>query len=149
MPPPAEKSLRNRALDALARREHSRHELARKLALYAENPDQLNDLLDDLQARGWLSDARYAAQMANARQNRYGSRKIAFELREKGVDESLINAALDSLQGTELERARAVWQKKFGQAPASEQEKAKQIRFLQSRGFGWEVIGRVLKLAGD
>lgn len=149
MPKSPEKSLRNRALDALARREHSRHELARKLAPYAENTDQLNDLLDDLQARGWLSDARYAAQMVYARQNRYGSRKIAFELREKGVDESLVNAMLDSLQGTELERARAVWQKKFGQAPASKQEKAKQIRFLQSRGFGWEVIVRVLKLPGD
>lgn len=149
MPKSPAKSLRNRALEALARREHSRHELLRKLAPYAESPEELNAVLEDLQTRGWLSDARFATQMVNARQNRYGNRKIAFELREKGVEESLICTALDGLSGSELERARAVWQKKFGQAPCGAHDKARQIRFLQSRGFGWEVIGRVLKLADD
>lgn len=144
MPKPPEKSLRARALEALSRREHSRTELMRKLAPHTDNPDELNTLLDDLQARGWLSDARYAEQMVNARQSRYGSRKIAFELREKGVDEDLINATLANVRDTELERARAVWARKFGQIPASPQEQAKQIRFLQSRGFTWEVIRKIL-----
>ena len=81
----------------------------------------------------------------HARQSRYGSRKIAFELREQGVDDTLIQASLAALKDTELERARGVWERKFGQPPASEQDKAKQVRFLQSRGFGWEVIGRVIK----
>ena len=142
---PPEKSLRSRALDALSRREHSRTELARKLAAHTDNPDELHALLDDLQMRGWLSDARYTEQMVHARQARYGSRKIAFELREQGVDERLISVSVAGLKDTELERARAVWEKKFGQAPTTEQEKAKQIRFLQSRGFGWEVIARVVK----
>ena len=144
MRPSPEKSLRNRALDALSRREHSRTELARKLAPHTDNPDELHALLDDLQARGWLSDARYTEQIVHARQARYGSRKIAFELREQGVDASLISASVAGLKDTELERARAVWEKKFGQAPTTEQEKAKQIRFLQSRGFGWGVIVRVI-----
>ena len=142
---PPEKSLRSRALDALSRREHSRTELARKLAPHTDNPDELNALIDDLQARGWLSDARYTEQMVHARQARYGSRKIAFELREQGVDERLISVSVAGLKDTELERARGVWEKKFGQAPTTEQEKAKQIRFLQNRGFGWEVIARVVK----
>lgn len=144
MPRLPEKSLRARALEALSRREYSRMELMRKLAPHADNPDELNILLDDLQARGWLSDARYAEQMVNARQSRYGSRKIAFELREKGVAEELINATLANVHDTELERARAVWERKFGQIPASAREQAKQIRFLQSRGFAWEVIRKIL-----
>ena len=144
MPKPPEKSLRARALDALSRREHSRMELMRKLAPHTDNPDELTILLDDLQTRGWLSDARFAEQVVNVRQSRYGSRKLAFELREKGVDEDLINATLVNLRDTELERARAVWERKFGQIPASAQEKAKQIRFLQSRGFVWEVIRKIL-----
>ena len=145
---PPEKSLRSRALDALSRREHSRTELARKLAPHTDNPDELHALLDDLQARGWLSDARYTEQIVHARQARYGSRKIAYELREQGIDDSLINASLAGLKDTELERARGVWEKKFGQPPTTEQEKAKQIRFLQSRGFGWEVIARVIASGG-
>ncbi len=144
MPKPPEKSLRARALDALSRREHSRMELMRKLAPYTDNPDELTTLLDDLQTRGWLSDARFAEQVVNARQSRYGSRKLAFELREKGVAEDLINATLVNLRDTELERARAVWTRKYGQIPASAQEQAKQIRFLQSRGFAWEVIRKIL-----
>jgi regulatory protein len=141
---PVEKSLRSRALEALSRREHSRTELARKLAAHTDNPDELYALLDDLQARGWLSDARYTEQVIHARQARYGSRKIAYELREQGIDDSLISASLAALKDTELERARGVWERKFGQLPTTEQEKAKQIRFMQSRGFGWEVIVRVI-----
>ena len=144
MRPPPEKSLRSRALDALSRREHSRTELARKLVAHTDNPDELHALLDDLQARGWLSAARYTEQIIHARQARYGSRKIAYELREQGIDDSLISASLAGLKDTELERARGVWEKKFGQPPTTEQEKAKQIRFMQSRGFGWEVILRVI-----
>jgi regulatory protein len=141
---PPEKSLRSRALEALSRREHSRTELARKLAPHTDNPDELHALLDDLQARGWLSDARYTEQIIHARQARYGSRKIAYELREQGIDDSLISASLAALKDTELARARGVWEKKFGQPPTTEQEKAKQIRFMQSRGFGWGVIVRVI-----
>ena len=141
---PPEKSLRSRALDALSGREHSRTELMRKLAAHTDNPDELHALLDDLQARGWLSDARYTEQVIHARKARYGSRKIAHELREQGIDDSLISASVAALKDTELERASAVWERKFGQAPTTEQEKAKQIRFLQSRGFGWEVIVQVI-----
>ena len=144
MRPVVEKSLRARALDALARREHTRVELFRKLSAHTEDPDLLNQLLDDLQVRGWLSDARYAEQRANSRQARYGSRKIAYELREQGVAETLISDTLATLKTTELERARQVWQRKFGTLATTPKERNQHMRFLQSRGFDMEVIYRVI-----
>lgn len=139
-----EKSLRARALDALARREHSRAELGRKLSVHCADRDELTQLLDDLEARGWLSDTRYAEQLTQARQSRYGSRKIVYELREQGVAEALIEAAQEMLKTTELERARTVWEKKFGVAAATAKERARQARFLQMRGFDPQVIYRLL-----
>lgn len=139
-------SLRQRALNYLSRREHSRRELQHKLAAFAEegddNTDEINALLDDFQKRGWLSDERFAEQVVHARKSRYGSMKIAQELREKGVDEGLVANAVDAVD--DLQNARNVWQKKFGAAPASREAWAKQARFLQSRGFSFDVIKRVL-----
>ncbi|MHB1678183.1 MAG: recombination regulator RecX [Sulfuriferula sp.] len=142
--PHMEKSLRVRALDALARREHSRVELARKLATHGVDEGELAQLLDDLEARGWLSDARYAEQRAQGRQLRYGSQKIAYELREQGVAETLVSATLDALKATEMERARMVWEKKFGVRAVTAKERAQQIRFLQMRGFDLNVIYPIL-----
>lgn len=139
-----EKSLRARALDALARREHSRVELGRKLSVHCADRDELAQLLDDLEARGWLSDTRYAEQLTQARQSRYGCRKIVYELREQGIAEALIEAAQETLTTTELERARGVWEKKFGVAAATAKERARQARFLQMRGFDPQVIYRLL-----
>lgn len=139
-----EKSLRARALDALARREYTRLELLRKLSAHSEDTEQIHQLLDDLQARGWLSDARYAEQRAHARQSRYGSRKIGYELREQGVSETLIAETLSNLKATELERARSIWQKKFDVPATTPKERNQQMRFLQSRGFDMDVIYRVV-----
>ncbi len=135
-------SLRQRALDLLTRREHSALELRRKLAAYAEN-DDLDALLADFQKRGWLSDERFAEQIASSRKNRFGRLKVAHELREKGVADHLVEQATAGLD--DLESARMVWQKKFGQLPENREIWAKQARFLQSRGFGFDVIKQVLK----
>ena len=136
-------TLRERALGYLARREHSYRELYRKLQPYAEDADDLPALLDDFKQRGWLSDERFAEQVVHARRGRYGSLKVAHELREKGVADSLAERAVAELD--DLEGARNVWQKKYGKLPESREEWAKQARFLQSRGFGFDVIKRVLK----
>ncbi|MEQ1668223.1 MAG: recombination regulator RecX [Sulfuriferula sp.] len=144
--PKAEKSLRARAIDALARREHTRLELQRKLSPHTEDPEKLNALLDDLEQRGWLSDARYAEQRAHASQSRFGSRKIEHELRQQGVAESLISTALGNLKATEFDRALQVWQKKYGALATTQQERNKQMRFLQSRGFEMDVIYRVVNV---
>lgn len=140
-------SLRQRALDLLARREHSRQELGRKLARHAEEGVDLTDeiaaLLDDFQKRGWLSDERFAEQVVNTRKSRYGSLKVAHELRAKGVAEHVVHEALADTD--DLQAARVVWQKKFGYLPETREAWAKQARFLQSRGFGFDVIKKILK----
>ncbi len=145
--------MRARALQCLARREYSRAELRSKLLPYAradedgeqQPPINLDALLDDLTARGWLSDARAATQLLHARRSRFGTQRITHELRQKGIAEELISAALPELKDSELEAARVVWQKKFGTLPQDAREKAKQARFLQSRGFAMDVIFKVLR----
>jgi regulatory protein len=140
-----EPSLCERALGYLARREHSRTELARKLAPHVEDKSEIDALLDDFTRRGWLSETRFAEMVVQARQGRFGSRRIIHELREKGVSEEAIAAALPEVRENELETARAVWAKKFGTVPADAKEKAKQMRFLTSRGFAQEIIWKVLR----
>lgn len=130
----------------LARREHSRAELFRKLAPHAESPEQLDMLLNSLQAERLLSDARYAAQRVAVRGARYGNARLKQELRASGVDDDATAAALAE-GGNELERCRSVWQKKFGALPADAEARAKQQRFLQYRGFSSETIRHLF--AGD
>ena len=105
----------------------------------------LDALLDDLTARGWLSDARATTQLVHAKRSRFGTQRITHELRQKGITEELIDAALPALKETELDTAREVWQRKYGVAPQDAKEKARQMRFLQSRGFSMEAILKVLK----
>lgn len=130
----------------LARREHSRAELARKLATHAESPEQLDMLLNSLQAERLLSDVRYAAQRVAVRGARYGNARLKQELRANGVDDDAMAAALAE-GGDELARCRSVWQKKFGALPVDAEGRAKQQRFLQYRGFSSETIRHLF--AGD
>lgn len=129
----------------LARREHSRTELHSKLLPYVQEGEDLDAVLDDLVTRGWLSDERATTQFVHAKRSRFGTQRIAHELRQKGIPESFINEALPELKDTELETAREVWQRKFGHAAQDEKEKGKQVRFLQSRGFSLDVIFKVLR----
>jgi regulatory protein len=138
-------SLRARALKALGRREHSRLELQAKLQPFAENPDELDALLDELEKRGWLSEARFVEQLTTTRRRKFGAARIVHELREKGVSDDAICAAHVQLKVGEVEAARAVWKKKFGKLPRSLQERGKQARFLAGRGFSGEVVRQVLK----
>ncbi|MDP2152198.1 MAG: recombination regulator RecX [Methylotenera sp.] len=138
------KSLRQRALDYLAKREYSYIELGKKLKAYAEENDDVPALLDDFKARGWLSDQRFTEQIIHARKAKFGTAKIAHELREKGVADQLITDAVETLKLTELDNATDVWRKKFKAHPQSREEWAKQARFLQSRGFGFELIKKIL-----
>jgi regulatory protein len=138
-------SLRQRALDLLARREHTRAELQRKLAPHTDDPDELASLLDELSRRGWLSDARFAEALVHDKQARFGSARLAHALRERGVPDAVIREQMTELKETELARARQVWQTKFGVLPEDAKGRAKQMRFLQSRGFGLDVIAKVLR----
>jgi regulatory protein len=133
----------------LARREHTRQELAQKLAPFAGDADEIAQLIEDFARRGWLSEARVVEQVMATRRRRFGSQRIAHELRAKGVPEAAIAGAREQLKESEPGAARAVWQKKFGKRAGSATERARQIRFLQGRGFTLETALRVMKLAGD
>jgi regulatory protein len=142
-------TIRERALGFLSRREYSRLELKRKLAPHAEDEDQVESLLADFAARGWLSEARFTGQIVHARRSKFGAQRIVHELKEKGVSAEAVAAILPELRETELESARAVWAKKFGALPQDAGERAKQMRFLASRGFGAETITKVLRRRED
>lgn len=138
-------SLRSRALGLLARREHTRTELQRKLASHAEDPLELTDLLNDFIRRGWLSDERFAEALVQSKQAKFGATRLAYELRDRGVADSVIREQLADLKDSELDRARQVWQSKFGILPTDAKARAKQMRFLQSRGFSLDVISKVVR----
>lgn len=142
--PRKDKSLLARALGYLARREHSRAELQRKLAPHAGSVEQLKRLLDDLEAKKLLSDRRFTEVMARSRGERFGAARVKQELRARGIGDPLVREAVGSLARTELQRAREVWRKKFGTPPASATERARQMRFLAQRGFSGEVIRRIV-----
>jgi regulatory protein len=137
--------LRQKAIKLLARREHTRAELATKLSALG-TPDEIDIVLDQLQQSGLLSDQRFAESYLRSKSGRLGFSRLRHSLRSKGVageivESSLASAALPS----ELERARSVWLTKFGEVPGDAREWARQARFLQGRGFSGDVIRRLLK----
>lgn len=137
-------SLPARALKLLALREHTRLELGRKLTRYTEDEAEIARVLDDFERRGWLSEARAAAQIVAVRRGRFGAQRIRQEMRQKGIADAAVTAALPGLRAGDLEAARAVWRKRFGTPPQTLAERAKQMRFLQGRGFEPETIRKVI-----
>jgi regulatory protein len=138
-------SLKGRALRFLSQREHSRAELERKLAPHEEVPGELAKALDELQARDFINDGRAVDSMVNRRSGKLGSTRIRQELAAKGLSGDAVAEAMAGLKDTEQSRALEVWRKKFGQAPQTPQERAKQMRFLLTRGFNAEVVRRVVQ----
>ncbi|MGV8991856.1 MAG: recombination regulator RecX [Thiobacillus sp.] len=143
-PTPEPSTLRERALGLLAWREHSRAELARKLETAGFAREEIRKLLDTFEAKNWLSDQRFAESYVADHKAKAGSIKLAYDLRQRGVPDTIIEGVLRDNRDSEFERARAVWQKKFGAIPAGAAEKSKQIRFLQGRGFSSEIIRKTL-----
>ena len=142
--PRRQKSLLARALGYLARREHSRVELARKLSAYAERAEDVDSLLDELQAKKLLSEARFVEVLTRSRGERFGAARVRQELKAHGIADELQRPALKDLHATEFTRARALWLRRFG-APATDAAgRAKQMRFLAGRGFSSEVIRKVV-----
>ena len=135
-------SLKGRALRYLAGREHSRAELVRKLARHEEEPGQIERVLDDLQAKDFISEARMVASVINRRAASLGGARLRQELQAKGIDPERVRAAVAELKDTELERAQAVWRKRFGEAATDTKQWARHVRFLMARGCAAEVVRR-------
>lgn len=142
-------SLKGRALRLLSAREHSRAELERKLQPFEEEPGTLAQVLDELHAKGFISEQRVLDSVLHRRSAKLGTQRIRQELQRKGLAPEAVLQAVEQLRATEVERAREVWRKKFGAPPVDAAERAKQMRFLASRGFGGEVIRKVVAGACD
>lgn len=142
-------TLKGRALRLLSQREHSRRELERKLQPYEEEPGTLTQALDELQARGFISEERVAESVLNRRASRLGLARIRQELQDKGLDGELIAQTLSGLKDSELARVREVWQRKFDALPQTPQERARQTRFLLGRGFSAGVIALLFRSDPD
>ena len=147
--PSAPLSLKGRALRYLSQREHSRSELVRKLRRSADGEEvpeaTLSALMDELALRGFQSDQRTAEALVNAKSSRWGRRRLQQQMQRLGVPENLASEAMAPLAQSELERARALWLRRFGTAPSTPQERARQMRFLAGRGFDGEIVSRVVR----
>ncbi|WP_454751575.1 recombination regulator RecX [Cupriavidus necator] len=142
-------SLKARAVGYLSRREHSRTELARKLAPHAESPEQLEQLLDALERENWLSNQRFADSLVHRRGARYGTARVMQEAKTHKLGSEELGELQDRLRATEAERAREVWRKRFGSPPATPEERAKQVRFMVARGFSRSVVGKIIQGADE
>ena len=142
--PAFEPSLKGRALRLLSQREHSRLELERKLSAHETEPGTLAKALDELQARGFISEERVVESVIHRRGAKLGTARVKQELQAKGLSPEAMGEALEQLRSTELERAREVWARKFGESATDPKERARQIRFLISRGFAAEVVRKVV-----
>lgn len=143
--PRREISLEARAIGYLARREHSRAELAAKLAATGASREDVDAALDAIAARGYLSDARYATATVRQKAGAYSRRAIAEALKAKGVAGETAAGAVADAGIDDAEAMVALWRRRFGAPPADEREKARQVRFLQSRGFALSAILRLLR----
>ncbi len=148
-------SIKGRALRYLAQREHSRAELARKLARFVDDsPEdpasvQIERALDELTARGLLSEQRAAEALVSARSARFGNLKLRHQMHARGIEPEQASSALAAVQDNELERARGVWLRRFGTVAADAAERARQARFLAGRGFSQGIIWRVVHRPAD
>lgn len=142
-------SLKGRALRLLGQREHSRVELERKLLAHETEPGELARALDELQTKGFINEQRVLESVVHRRAGRLGASRVKQELQAKGLGAEAVAQAVEQLRGTELERAREVWRKKFGEPAADPAGRAKQMRFLASRGFSGEAIRRVVSGGED
>lgn len=139
MPAP-QLSLKARALRYLSMREHSRLELSRKLARYAEEGDDLAALLDFLEKNNWLSQERFSESLIHRRAARFGNSRIVAELQSHGINGEALVELKAGLNDSEMERAREVWARKFGEVAKDAAERSKQMRFLLQRGFSQRAV---------
>lgn len=140
-------SLKARALRYLSAREHSRQELARKLARYAQEGDDIEALLDALAAANFMSEARFSESLVNRRAARFGNSRILSELKSHNIDPDALTEIKATLEQDEVVRAREVWSRKFGVVASDANGRAKQMRFLLQRGFSHRAIQAAMRPA--
>jgi regulatory protein len=139
------KSLKARAVAFLARREHSRAELRDKLVATGASGAEVEAALDELAAKGLLSDSRFAYAVVRQKAGAYSRRAISETLKSKGVTGEAATEAIAAQGVDDAAALVALWRRRFGGPPANDREKARQVRFLQSRGFALAAIFKLLR----
>jgi len=138
-------SLKAQAVRLLARREYARDELEQRLIAKGASRDEVAAVLDELASQGLLSNERFAHALVAQKSGSYSRRSIRGELKRKGVSGDAIENAIGDAPIEDDAAMLALWQRRFGTPPANDREKARQIRFLQSRGFELSAIFKMLK----
>lgn len=139
-------AVRRAAMDLLARREHGRAELGRKLLRRGAQSDCIESALDLLEQQGLLSEDRYlSSYIASGAAKGWGPLRIRDELQQRGVKTEAIALALENSEIDWDRCLRETWQRKFGCLPADARERARQGRFLAYRGFAVGAISRLLQ----
>lgn len=137
-----------KAVEILARREHSQHELRYKLASKDYDDEEIEGALQRLLEKGLQSDERFTeSYIASRYQRGQGPYKITAELKQRGVDESLIDSCINAERFDWFELAKEAYLKKYSDKPVADfNEKAKRSRFLQQRGFTGEQVQYALSV---
>jgi regulatory protein len=146
---PPKKSLKARALMYLSKREYARQELFDKLRPYATEVEELNEILNDLETKNWLSNQRFAEQFGRQKSNKLGNRALMYQLKQKGVADTTASFVVENLE-TELNRAQKLMDKKlhlwFSTAPTDRIKlKQKWMAYLSRHGFSSSTIGQLFK----
>ena len=146
---PENKALVSAALRLLSRRDYSRTEFIKKLGAGEFDKADIEAAADWCHAQGFLNESRFAESTSRRLGAKYGVQRVAHTLRQKGVAEEQVSAMISTLKDSEQDRASALWMRKFGKIAESGEEKSKQIRYLQSRGFSFAIIKQVIARAAD
>ncbi len=141
--------IRATAMDLLTGREFSRAELGKKLQQRFDGDSAISEVLDRLQDEGLQSDLRFTEAFLRARIYRgHGLNRIRLDIRQKGIEDGLFNAAVAQADTDWFALAADVARRKFGLTPAQDQkDKARRVRFMQYRGFNFEQIKYALSVS--
>lgn len=142
------RSIKQKAVALLAVRERSRFILRNKLKEKFSEPEDLpiiDACLDELEGKGYLSDERFVRASLVTKASRFGDQRLKWELRCQGVNSETINSVMEEFEESEFERAKTLWERKFGELPEDQKERARQFRFLASRGFSFKTINQIIK----
>jgi regulatory protein len=139
-------AVRRTAMELLARREHGRVELSRKLRQRGATPELIDPALDRLTEEGLLSEARYLESFVSYRaRSGYGPVRIREELGQRGLVRTDIEQALRACNVDWREQMEEIWRRKFGELPVDARERAQQGRFLAYRGYSMDMISKLLR----
>lgn len=142
---PQQLSLLGRAIRYLSNREHSKEELIRKLTPHAQSSQELERVLTQLEEKGLQSNARFAESLVRRKSERYGHRRVAEELKRNGIDSGITSQLVGQMRLTEFDRAKQIWDRKFGALATDPKEIARQARFLAGKGFDADVVMKIVR----